>query len=336
MSRPLLTVILPVRNGEKFLAAAIGSVLNQTFREFELWILENGSEDGTTQIVRSIKDSRIKLFELGPIGVQGALQYAIENTQSDWLARMDADDLMFPERLQTQCDFIKSNPGIVFVGTAFGLLTPFGHIFEPMLTSGTREVTKESLAYNRRFFGDPTIVFNRHAAVRAGGADFDFPKVDGVPLLFRLLTQGNGWEIAKHLHLYRVRPASLSRGNEHLEQAYRVRLKYAPEFFASERQTIPEQHYWRFIANLELLSKDVKSIRRAFHQMKQEGTWGTKEKVLFLRNLVAQFAFSNYRRRDRRRYRYRQDWEETFRSLLNLDHTSLSITTPEILKATRC
>src|SRR6201993_5057571 len=139
MSSQPLTVILPVRNGEQFLPAAIASVLKQTFREFELWILENGSEDRTAQIVRSIKDSRIKLFELGPIGVQGALQYAIENAESDWLARMDADDLMFPERLQTQCDFIKSNPGVVFVGTAFGLLTPFGHIFEPMLTSGTRE-----------------------------------------------------------------------------------------------------------------------------------------------------------------------------------------------------
>src|ERR1700757_5310433 len=142
MSSQPLTVILPVRNGEQFLPAAIASVLKQTFREFELWILENGSEDRTAQIVRSIKDSRIKLFELGPIGVQGALQYAIENAESDWLARMDADDLMFPRRLEIQWEFIRQHPDITFVGTAFGLLTPFGHVFEPILPSGTREVTK--------------------------------------------------------------------------------------------------------------------------------------------------------------------------------------------------
>jgi glycosyltransferase involved in cell wall biosynthesis len=329
MSKSQLTVILPVRNGEKFLAAAIASVLKQTFKEFELWVLENGSEDKTAQVVRSVKDSRIKLFELGPVGVQGALQYAIENARTDWLARMDADDLMFPNRLETQWDFIKRNPGVTFVGTAFGLLTPFGHIFEPMLTSGTREVTKELMAYNHRFFGDPTIVFNRHAAVRAGGADFDFPKVDGVPLLFRLLTQGRGWEIGKHLHLYRVRPASLSRGNEHIEQAYQVRLKYAPELFKAESKTMPEQNFWRFIANLELLSKDVKSIRRAFHHMKQEGPWGTSERLLLLRNLMAQLAFWHYRRRDRRRYRYRRDWEESFRSLLDLEQGDLPITCRE-------
>src|SRR5215471_5946506 len=158
-----LTVILPVRNGEAFVVAAIASILRQTFEDFDLWVLENGSEDRTAQAVRSIKDSRIKLYELGAVGVQGALQYAIENAESDWLARMDADDLMFPRRLEIQWEFIKQHPGITFVGTAFGLLTPFGHIFEPILTSGTREVTKESLAYNQRFFGDPTIVFNRHA-----------------------------------------------------------------------------------------------------------------------------------------------------------------------------
>ena len=329
MPKSQLTVILPVRNGEKFLAAAIASVLNQTFKEFELWILENGSEDRTAQVVRSIKDSRIKLFELGPVGVQGALQYAIEHARTDWLARMDADDLMFPTRLETQWTFIKKNPDIAFVGTAFGLLTPFGHIFEPVLSSGTREVTKESLAYNHRFFGDPTIVFNRHAAVRAGGADFHFPKVDGVPLLFRLLTQGRGWEIAEHLHLYRVRPTSLSRGNEHLEQAYQVRLKYAPELIKVESKELPEQNFWRFIANLELLSKDLKSIRRALNHIKQEGPWGTRERLLLLRNLLAQLTFWHYRHRDRRRYRYRRDWENGFRRLLDLDQESLPLAARE-------
>jgi len=128
MSKSQLTVILPVRNGEKFVAAAVASVLNQTFREFELWVLENGSDDGTAQIVRSIKDSRIKVFELGPVGVQGALQYGIENAPTEWLARMDADDLMFPNRLEMQMNFIKKNPRLVFAGTAHAILTPFGHI----------------------------------------------------------------------------------------------------------------------------------------------------------------------------------------------------------------
>ena len=66
----------------------------QSFSNFELWVLENGSDDDTADIVRSIVDPRLRLFELGPIGIQGALQYAIENAPTPWLARMDADDLM--------------------------------------------------------------------------------------------------------------------------------------------------------------------------------------------------------------------------------------------------
>jgi len=325
MSKSQLTVILPVRNGEKFITAAVASVLNQTFKEFELWVLENGSEDRTAHIVRSLKDPRIKLFELGSVGVQGALQYALENAPTEWVARMDADDLMFPERLQTQLNFIQKNPEVVFVGTAYALLTPFGHVFEPPVTSGTREVTRELLACNHRFFGDPTVVFNRHAALRAGGADFDFPRVDGVPLLFRLLTQGRGWEIAKHLHLYRVRPGSLSRGNDHLEQAYRVRLKYAPEFTKAEPREIAQPSFWRFITKLEILSGDIKSIRRAFHLRNQEEPWRTREKLLLLYSLLDQFNFWHYRGR----YRRRRDWEKIFRPLLDLDQKALPMAARE-------
>jgi glycosyltransferase involved in cell wall biosynthesis len=325
MSKSQLTVILPVRNSEEFIAPAIRSVLNQTFKEFELWVLENGSEDRTAQVVRSINDSRIKLFQLGPVGVQGALQYAIENAPTEWLARMDADDLMFPERLQIQLDFIHRNPDIVFIGTAYALLTPFGHVFEPKVTLGTREVTKESLAYNHRFFGDPTVVFNRHAALRAGGADFNFPKVDGVPLLFRLLTQGKGWEIAKHLHLYRVRPASLSRSNEHLEQAYRVRLKYAPEFIKAATKPPQQQSVWRSIAGLELLSGDMRSMRCAIKRMRQDGASGSEANALLLRSFLGGAGSAYYRWRNRLRYRHRRDWEQLFLALIDVKRKNLPI-----------
>ena len=84
------------------IAQAIASTLNQTYTDFELWVLENGSNDRTAEIARSFTDPRIRVFELGPVGVGGAMQYAIENAPSEWLARMDADDLMFPDRLKVR------------------------------------------------------------------------------------------------------------------------------------------------------------------------------------------------------------------------------------------
>jgi glycosyltransferase involved in cell wall biosynthesis len=321
MSKSQLTVILPVRNGEKFVAAAVASVLNQTFREFELWVLENGSDDGTAQIVRSIKDSRIKVFELGPVGVQGALQYGIENAPTEWLARMDADDLMFPNRLEMQMNFIKKNPRLVFAGTAHAILTPFGHIIERVLTAGTREVTKDLLVSNQRFFVDPSVVFNRYAALAAGGADFDFPNVDGVPLLFRLLTQGEGWEMAEHLHLYRLRPGSLSRNKQHREQARRVRLKYAPELIKTEPEEIRAQSVWQFIARLELLSGNTKSVRRAIDFMKRDGAFESEAKGLLWRSFLGAPGRIYYRWQNRCRYRHRSDWEDLFAPLLRLQES---------------
>src|SRR4030095_11637158 len=103
-SNPSLTVVLPAHNAEATIAPAIASTLNQSYGDFELWVLENGSTDATAQVARSFSDPRLRVFELGPVGFQGALQYAIENSESEWLARMDADDLMFPDRLKVQSE----------------------------------------------------------------------------------------------------------------------------------------------------------------------------------------------------------------------------------------
>ena len=96
---PPVTVVLPAHNAEATIASAIASTLQQSYTDFDLWVLENGSHDRTAEIARSFSDPRVRVFELGPVGFLGALQYAIENASSEWLARMDADDLMFPKRL---------------------------------------------------------------------------------------------------------------------------------------------------------------------------------------------------------------------------------------------
>jgi len=319
VSKSLLTVILPVHNGAAFVASAIRSVLNQTYKDFELWVLENGSTDRTAEIVRSITDPRIKLFELGPVGIQGALQYGIENTSTEWLARMDADDLMFPNRLEVQMNFIRKNPKIAFIGSAYAILTPSGHILEPVLHSGTREVTKDLLACMKRFFADPSVVFNRHAALNAGGVDKEFKKIDGPPLFFRLLTKGKGWEIAEHLHLYRLRSNSLSRGMEHAQESRRVRAKYAPELLDALSKNLPPKSFWQHIARLELISGDPKSVLQAARFMRKEGPFESEASRMIARSLISRFNPTYYTRRNFDKYRHRRDWEELFWPLLESD-----------------
>jgi hypothetical protein len=315
---PPVTVVLPAHNAEATIAPAIASTLQQTYTNFELWVLENGSHDRTAEIARSFSDHRVRVFELGPVRVQGALQYAIENASSEWLARMDADDLMFPNRLEVQMDFIKTNPSMVFVGTAHGILTPFGHIFEPVLTSSSREVTTDQLACYKRFFADGSVVFNRHAALDAGGVDFEFTGgVDGVALFFSLLTKGKGWEIAEPLYLYRLQPGSLSRAKDHAEQGYRVRAKYAPHTLSHIPKPSKEQSsVWHSIAGFELLAGDGRAVRQAADFL--EDDFPTTARRMRWLSYLGRMGYTCFRWRNPSQFRYRQrpDWEELFAHLL--------------------
>ena len=164
---PPVTVILPAHNAEATISQAIASTLSQSYTDFELWVLENGSTDRTAEIARSFTDDRVKVFELGAAGFQGALQYGIENASSDWLARMDADDLMFTDRLKVQMEVARQHPEFVLIGTAYALLTPFGHIFERILNCPSREVDTLRLGRDR-FFGNPSTIFKRKVALEVG------------------------------------------------------------------------------------------------------------------------------------------------------------------------
>lgn len=317
MLTPPLTVVLPAHNAEATIAQAIASTLNQSYPDFELWVLENGSNDRTAEIARSFTDSRIKVFELGPIGFLPAVQYAIENASSEWLARMDADDLMFPDRLKVQMEVIRQRPQSVLVGTAFALLTPFGHIFEPVLSVRSREV--DTLRMGRdRFFANPSTIFRRHVALEVGGIDPEFT-MDDIPLWFRLLTRGSGWEIAQPLHLYRLQPNSMSKSIDCHRQVRRARAKYAPQTL-DYWPPPPEEPSsgWYAIAGFELLAGDGRAVRQAADFLEPEAPRAARRlRWLSYLGWAGHICFK-WHNGSRDRYKRRPDWEQLFAPLLQL------------------
>jgi glycosyltransferase involved in cell wall biosynthesis len=306
---------MPARNAEATITQAIASTLGQSYPDFELWVLENGSTDRTAAVARSFSDPRIRVFELGPVGFQGALQYALDRASSDWLARMDADDLMFPDRLEAQMDIIRRSPELVLVGTEFALLTPFGHIFERVRGRPSRHVDTRSLCWNR-FFADPSTIFRRRVALEVGGYDPEFTMGD-VPLWFRILTRGTGWEIAAPLHVYRLQPNSMNRANGFYREALRARAKYAPQTVdRCPRPPDSEFGWWYSIAKLELLAGDGVAVRRATDVLAHEAP--TTARRLRWLSYFGRAGHLCYRWRDRSgpRYRHRADWERLFAPML--------------------
>lgn len=115
-----VSVILPVFNCENYILDSIESILNQSFKEFELIIVNDCSTDNTLSIIQSIKDDRIILINNDSnLGIVKSLNKAISIAKGKYIARMDADDLCVENRLQEQLNIFKENPNIDIVGTSY-------------------------------------------------------------------------------------------------------------------------------------------------------------------------------------------------------------------------
>src|SRR5580692_1553381 len=107
---PKVTVLMPAYNAGKYIGEAITSVLEQSFTDFELLIINDGSTDNTEKIIRSFKDSRIVLINQDNKGIAAALNAGLNMARANYIARFDADDICYPDRLKIQYDFITTYP----------------------------------------------------------------------------------------------------------------------------------------------------------------------------------------------------------------------------------
>ncbi len=116
---PPLSVLLPVRNGEGVIQNALGSLSRQTFPDFEVIVVDDGSTDGTVEILKSIskEDPRVQVFTRGPQGIAAALEFARAQAGGQYLTRMDADDGAFAQRFQLQMELMRSDRRISLCGT---------------------------------------------------------------------------------------------------------------------------------------------------------------------------------------------------------------------------
>jgi glycosyltransferase involved in cell wall biosynthesis len=113
MDNPVVSVVMPVYNGESYLSEAIDSVLNQTFRNFELLIIDDGSTDRTSEIVNSYQDARVRYDRNEHNrGIVYTLNKGIELARGTYVARMDSDDICFPGRLERQIAFMERHPSV--------------------------------------------------------------------------------------------------------------------------------------------------------------------------------------------------------------------------------
>jgi glycosyltransferase involved in cell wall biosynthesis len=114
---PLVSVLLPVCDGERSVGAAVDSVLAQSYRNIELLVLDDGSRDGTPRVVAERRDPRVRVFRHENMGLAPTLNRGLEVAAGRYVARQDADDLSLPGRFARQVDFLERHPRCALLGT---------------------------------------------------------------------------------------------------------------------------------------------------------------------------------------------------------------------------
>lgn len=119
-AKPVISVIVPVFNASRYLQAALESILNQTYKNFELIVIDDGSTDNSYQIAKSLArtDSRLHVFKNKKnLNIIATLNRGVKLTRGQYIARMDADDIALPERLKIQLRYLRTHPETIVVGS---------------------------------------------------------------------------------------------------------------------------------------------------------------------------------------------------------------------------
>ncbi len=172
MASPLISVVLPCYNSEHLIGKAIRSIQNQTWKDWELIVVDDASSDRSANIVESIHDQRIKLIKLTVNqGYPSAMNAGIAVATGTYIARMDADDICLPNRLEEQIKVLDENPNASFCGTNRFRITPGGKMYTDKVKSVSpiKWESWDDLMSGNRIFTDASVVIKKEIILQVGG-----------------------------------------------------------------------------------------------------------------------------------------------------------------------
>lgn len=219
---PAVSVLMPVYNAERYLAAAIRSMLDQTLREFELLILDDGSTDGSPAIIKSFaeQDPRIRATFLEHAGLVALLNRGIEQARAPLIARMDADDVSLPRRLRTQVDYLLSHPDCVALGAAVQWIDPQGW---PICTyrppTAHEQIEQDLLRGYGQAITHPVATFRLDALRQVGGYRHEYDMAEDLDLFLRLAEVGRLANLDDVLLQFRRHVGSVSHSRHQHQSA---------------------------------------------------------------------------------------------------------------------
>ena len=232
MTSPRVSVLMTIYNAAPFLRQSIDSLIAQTFTDWELIVVENGSTDGSSAVLSKYTDPRIRNFFLpSNIGRTPALRYAFERVRGEYIAVLDADDLAMPGRFMRQVDFLDHNKDVVLVGTWAEQIDPAGRVFDVWQPPVDPVLLHDSLGWL-----DPivhsSVMFRRQEAISVGGYPEEYVFSQDFALILKLVERGKLAIIDEFLCKLRISSGRMSSSPEYqmaVAQEGLLLLKYAFE-----------------------------------------------------------------------------------------------------------
>lgn len=210
MGQPQVSVVLPVWNGERYLRAALDSLLVQDFQNFEVVVVNDGSTDGTADLLAGYAhDARFRIHTQEPRGLVASLNRGLQLAQAEFIARMDADDVALPVRLSRQLAFMNAHPEVAAVGSSIILMDPVGrHLRTQVYPHGHAQVAVGML--HDCTLAHPAVMMRRSAVLAVGGYRQAFQHAEDYDLWLRIAERHRIDNLAEPLLCYRIHSTSVS------------------------------------------------------------------------------------------------------------------------------
>lgn len=210
--KPAISVVMPAYNAERYIEQAIISILNQTLTNFELLIIDDASTDKTPSIIKKYqrKDARIKVIvNKTNLQIARSLNKLIKLARSEFVARMDADDVSFPRRLFLQYELIKKDKEIAVVGTDMVIIDKGGvPISKREYPDNDKKLKGAMFRYSP--FAHPVVMFRKKVFEEFGGYDVNLVPCEDIDLWFKIGSKYKFASIPQPLIYYRIVPYSNS------------------------------------------------------------------------------------------------------------------------------
>lgn len=213
--RPVISVLLPVYNGAAYLAAAIDGILHQTFRDFELIIIDDGSRDHSVEIINGYSDSRIRFFAQDNRGLAATLNRGIELATGKYIARQDQDDISRPERFAEQSTYLEKHPACAMVGSWADIWREGGPTGRTLRHPSEDALIKLELLFDNPFV-HTSMMLRRECLLAVGGYSTDPARQppEDYELWSRMARRWDVANIPEALVIYREVAGSMSRSKD--------------------------------------------------------------------------------------------------------------------------